>query len=610
RAGRAVREDGTRRRTTPRRRQGGSRVADPAGMVAQLGRLIQDGIPEGELVVPGLKRDLYGYQEQGVRWMLRLAALGLGGILADEMGLGKTAQVIATHLVRQASPATAGKLLVVCPLSVMHAWRQEIEAIAPGNEVVAMTGPRASLEGRPDNTVALVTYESLASQFDRLSAQAFGLIVVDEAQKIKNPKSVAGLQIRLLNGLATFAVTGTPVSNSAKDLWAQLDLTVPGLVGDFAAFSDLYAAYLHTESSRSGPDPTDGPLTLHHVLTWFVLRREKKDPGIGIQLQPVTTTDWVVPMTRTQAGLYAAQVDRARHTRGQGRLGLNIKLLEIINHPAHYTRVKPVGNLAEHSGKLAKLDELVTEIMHTDEAVLIFTQFVEMGHLIQQHLTSRTWPTYYLHGKTPETERTRLIHQFQTNPHAPRIFIISLKAGGAGLNLTRASHVIHYDQWYNPAVMAQADARAHRIGQTRPVHIHRLVTEGTIEHAILDTLTQKTTTANRILHTAHTHKPFTTQDVELTALQAHLHTQSDTDPAPAPGPDPAPAPGPDPAPAPGPDPAPAPGPDPAPDSAPEIMEDQQPSSIATRTRSRGKRPRPSRIDEVINPSGTKARRHE
>ncbi|MEU8531465.1 SNF2-related protein, partial [Streptomyces sp. NPDC048629] len=272
-------------------------VEDPAELVA---RLRQDAQGAAELAVPSLGLELYGYQKQGVRWMTKVGALGLGGILADEMGLGKTLQTIATHLVRQASPATAGPMLVVCPLSVLHQWQGEIHKVAPGVPVRMLQGSRADLAGLERNAVVLVTYQSLTRKRALLQAQAWGMAVADEAQMIKNPKSVWATTIRSVKAHARFALTGTPVSNELADLWALLDWTTPGLLGDLATFRTMYQTTRNT--AGSGPGNASGG-SLDQLIGPFLLRRVKSDPSIEVQLPPKTYTDWVVPMTQKQAAL-------------------------------------------------------------------------------------------------------------------------------------------------------------------------------------------------------------------------------------------------------------------------------------------------------------------
>ncbi|MFC8278408.1 SNF2-related protein, partial [Streptomyces sp. NPDC057271] len=440
-------------------------------------------------------------------------------------------QTIAAHLIRQATPATAGPMLVVAPLSVLNHWKEEIALTAPGTPVRVLHGPRADLRGLEPHAIVLMTYEALPSRHKALLAQRWSMVVADEAQNIKTANAVWAQRLRSLNSHARFALTGTPVSNTLEDLWALLDWTTPGLLGDLNSFR---TAYPSAPGTRGGKARAVQPaVALEDLIRPFVLRRTKSERGIAEQLPTKTYTNWVVPMAKDQAALYAALVATARNSGRRDKkasaMALGTKLRKIANHPAHYRGEVPQGevpqgDLAKQSGKLAKLDELVTKIIQAGEAVLVFTQFVEMGRLIQRHLDDRGVSSFFLHGQVNKNTRAAWVKTFQSGADdAPSVFIISTKAGGTGLTLTRANHVIQYDLWWNPAVLDQADARAHRIGQTKPVQIHRLISQGTIEDKISEILVGKATLAGQVLDNIQGNADTLTDDDRFTELLAeHL----------------------------------------------------------------------------------------
>ncbi|GAB3978933.1 DEAD/DEAH box helicase [Plantactinospora veratri] len=464
------------------------RIADPEQAGAD---------PERVGVPAGLTATLRDYQLRGLRWLARMTELGLGGCLADDMGLGKTVTLIALHLHRQADPATAGPTLVVCPASLLGNWEREIGRFAPGTPVRRFHGGRRNLDAL-DGGFLLTTYGTMRLDADRLAGVRWGLVVADEAQHVKNRASGTARALRRIPAAARVALTGTPVENNLTELWAILDWTTPGLLGPLPRFRARWAAPI-----ESGRDPAAAG-RLARLIAPFLLRRRKSDPGIAPELPPKTETDHPVGLTGEQAGLYEAVVRetlaRIRDSSGMARRGLVLELLtslkQVCNHPAHYLReARP--RLAGRSGKLELLDELVDTILAERGAVLVFTQYVAMARLIERHLGDRGVPTELLHGGTPVTRRDEQVRRFQAG-EVP-VFLLSLRAAGTGLNLTRADHVVHYDRWWNPAVEEQATDRAYRIGQTRPVQVHRLVTEGTVEDRIAALLAVKRDLADAVL---------------------------------------------------------------------------------------------------------------
>jgi SNF2 family DNA or RNA helicase len=322
-----------------------------------------------------------------------------------------------------------------------------------------------------------------------LAEVGWGLVVADEAQHAKNPLSRTARELRAIPAPARVALTGTPVENRLTELWSILDWTTPGLLGPLERFRRSVA--VPVERYRD-PDAIE---QLARVVRPFLLRRRKSDPRIAPELPAKTETDRVVPLTAEQATLYEAVVREtlAKITASEGIerrglvLGLLTALKQICNHPAQY--LHEAAPLPGRSGKLAALDELLDVILDEGEAALVFSQYVEMCRLIRAHLADRGVPSLFLHGGVPARRREELVARFQDGG-AP-LFLLSLKAGGVGLNLTRATHVVHYDRWWNPAVEDQATDRAYRIGQDRPVQVHRLVTEGTLEDRIAALLESK-----------------------------------------------------------------------------------------------------------------------
>ncbi|MFE7777880.1 SNF2-related protein [Streptomyces sp. NPDC057445] len=492
------------------------RVAPTAWLLALRERLSD---PEGgnEPLRPpaALDATLRDYQLRGVRWLERMTSLGLGGCLADDMGLGKTVQLISLHLFRQEHADTTGPTLVVCPASLLGNWEREVRRFAPGTPVRRFHGTGRTLDGAGEGFV-LTTYGTMRLDTEVLAAHRWGMVVADEAQHVKNPLSGTSKALRLIPAGARIALTGTPVENNLSELWAILDWTTPGLLGSHGHFRSRWAKPI--EAERAGAEAAvqdeDTAARLSRLVRPFLLRRRKSDPGIAPELPPKTETDRPVSLTREQTTLYETLVRdimaEIKSSEGIARRGQVLKLLtglkQICNHPAQFLKEhgpkehgpgqdKPL--LAGRSGKLALLDELLDTILAEDGAVLVFTQYVAMARLLERHLTDRGVPVQLLHGGTPVPRREELVQRFQ-NGEVP-VFLLSLKAAGTGLNLTRADHVVHFDRWWNPAVEAQATDRAHRIGQTRPVQVHRMIAEGTIEDRIAAMLQSKKELADAVL---------------------------------------------------------------------------------------------------------------
>ncbi|MFC8583576.1 DEAD/DEAH box helicase [Streptomyces sp. NPDC057217] len=475
--------------------------AVPVGALAALRDRLLAG-PEEVQAPPGLTATLRDYQLRGLAWLDLMTSLGLGGCLADDMGLGKTVTLIALHLRR----ARRAPTLVVCPASLLGNWQREVRKFAPDVPVRRFHGADRDLDGAGGGFV-LTTYGTLRTSAARLAAHEWGMVVADEAQHVKNPFSATAKALREIPAPARVALTGTPVENNLSELWALLDWTTPGLLGPLKAFRSRHARAVENHEEIEHDEAVE---RLARLVRPFLLRRRKSDPGIVPELPPKTESDHPVPLTREQASLYEATVRetmaRIEESEGMARRGLVMKLLtslkQICNHPAQFLKEQaPRGpgtaRLAGRSGKLALLDELLDTILAEDGSVLVFTQYVSMARLLADHLAARGIPAQLLHGGTPVAERERMVDRFQDG-EVP-VFLLSLKAAGTGLNLTRAGHVIHYDRWWNPAVEEQATDRAYRIGQTRPVQVHRLVAEGTVEDRISEMLRAKRALADAVL---------------------------------------------------------------------------------------------------------------
>ncbi|MDN3267237.1 DEAD/DEAH box helicase [Streptomyces sp. MA15] len=485
-----------------------ARVAPSAWLDALRRALADPDGGDGPVAQPArLTATLRDYQLRGLRWMDRMTSLGLGGCLADDMGLGKTIQLISLHLLRQERPEDRGPTLVVCPASLLGNWEREVGRFAPGTPVRRYHGPGRTLDGADEGFV-LTTYGTMRLDAGRLGAHAWGLVVADEAQHVKNPHSSTAKALRLIGARARIALTGTPVENNLSELWAVLDWTTPGLLGTHGRFRKRWIAPIEAERVLAA-DGDGGQRTarlLSELVRPFLLRRRKTDPGIAPELPPKTETDRPVALTAEQETLYREQVETVMGeiragAGGIARSGLVLKLLtglkQICNHPAQFLKEGADAALAGRSGKLELLDELLATITAEGGAALVFTQYVTMGRLLERHLRERGTAAALLHGGTPVAKREELVRRFQDGEFP--VFLLSLKAAGTGLNLTRADHVVHYDRWWNPAVEAQATDRAHRIGQTRPVQVHRLIAEGTVEDRIAALLEAKKELADSVL---------------------------------------------------------------------------------------------------------------
>ena len=477
--------------------------APPLDATGWLGDLLH-GLPDATLAEgvepPGFMATLRPYQRRGLGWLQFLHRVGLGGCLADDMGLGKTPTTLA-HLA-----ALPGPHLVICPLSVVRNWEAESARFTPLMRVTVHHGTGRSDAAAFADVVAqhdlvITTYHIAARDIDTLRGVQWATIVLDEAQAVKNPETRTAKALRTLPAGQHIALTGTPVENRLSELWSIMSMVTPGLLGNLTHFRQRFATPI--ERNR---DPA-AATALRQLTSPFLLRRTKADKSLVPDLpDKVEQLAWA-SLTREQAGMYQGVVDQlladAAQATGMRRRGLVLaaltRLKQICNHPAH--ALGDGSRLGGRSGKLTRFDELITDLLDAEEQALVFTQFREMGLLLQRHLHERfDMAAPFLHGGVTKIGRDRMVDVFQSGTGSP-LLLVSLKAGGTGLNLTAATRVVHYDRWWNPAVEDQATDRAWRIGQHRSVFVHKLVCQGTIEERVDALINDKRALADAVVGT-------------------------------------------------------------------------------------------------------------
>ena len=447
------------------------------------------------------------YQERGLAWLSFLGNLGLGGILADDMGLGKTPQTLSL-LANDSTPEDGqpAPTLLVCPMSLVGNWEREAARFTPDLRVHVhhgadrLTGPELA-EALNAADLVITTYALVARDRDALSGIGWRRVVCDEAQNIKNSATRQAQAVRSLPAGSRIALTGTPVENRLAELWSIMEFTSPGLLGPAAKFRTAYAVPIE----RSGD--AEATARLKRITGPFILRRLKTDKTIISDLPDKLEMKIWCNLTPEQASLYQATVTdmlaKIEAAEGIERRGLVLaamaKLKQACNHPAHL--LGDGSRLDGRSGKLARLEEICDEVVAVGEKALCFTQYAEFGRMLQPYLAGRLGcPVLYLHGGTPKKQRDAMVSRFQAITD-PAVFILSLKAGGTGLNLTAANHVIHVDRWWNPAVEDQATDRAFRIGQRKDVQVRKFVCLGTVEERIDAMIEEKKALAERIVGT-------------------------------------------------------------------------------------------------------------
>jgi SNF2 family DNA or RNA helicase len=451
-------------------------------------------------VPSSFQAQLRPYQQRGVSWLAFLSALGLGACLADDMGLGKTVQMLALEAYERAARSEPGQrrapTLLVCPMSLVGTWQREAARFAPDLRVLAHHGAGRAhgeqlLAAVAEADLVVTTYATAARDGDDLAQVAWRRLVLDEAQAVKNSRATHARAVRRFTAEHRVALTGTPVENRLSELWSIMDVLNPGLLGSADSFRIRYAIPVERHGSK------DAAALLRRVTRPYLLRRVKTDPTIIDDLPDKIEVTQHYRLTREQASLYRTVVDdmleKIEDSEGIERRGNVLaamaKLKQVCNHPAQLLHDgSPVGR---RSGKIIRLEEILAEILDEGDRVLCFTQFTEFGHMLVPHLSARfDTDVAFLHGGTTKARRDEMVTRFQAGD-GPPIMLLSLKAGGTGLTLTAANHVIHLDRWWNPAVENQATDRAFRIGQRRNVQVRKFVCPGTVEERIDELITKK-----------------------------------------------------------------------------------------------------------------------
>lgn len=450
----------------------------------------------------GLNATLRPYQQRGLDWLAFMSDLGLGGILADDMGLGKTVQLLALLVHERERAGAAAPTLLVCPMSVVGNWQREAASFTPGLRVHVHHGP-ARLRGDgfaaavAESDLVVTTYAVAARDVEMLRETGWGRVVLDEAQHVKNAATAQSRAVRAIPARHRLALTGTPVENRLEELRSILDFANPGLLGSPQQFRARFAVPIERLQD-------EGALArLKAVTSPFVLRRVKTDPTVIADLPEKFEMTVRANLTAEQAGLYRGVLDdMTRRLRDadnpRARKGVVLaaltRLKQVCNHPAHFLADgSPAIRRGRHrSGKLALVEDIVESVLADGERVLLFTQFREFGSIVAPYLAERFGVDVpFLHGGVPRTARDEMVRDFQGDGSASPVMLLSLKAGGTGLNLTAANHVVHLDRWWNPAVENQATDRAFRIGQRRDVQVRKLLCVGTLEERIDAMLTGK-----------------------------------------------------------------------------------------------------------------------
>ncbi|WP_425058861.1 RNA polymerase-associated protein RapA [Sporomusa carbonis] len=477
------------------------------GWIAELIAKLEGRTPWSQLPQPhGLTGALRPYQLRGYSWLTFLSEWGFGACLADDMGLGKTIQTLALIQAKRESGEKRPALLV-CPTSVMGNWQKETEKFTPGLPVMLHHGfdrnkSKTAFKKEAERHGLVITgYSLLSRDFELLQKVDWSGIILDEAQNIKNAQTKQAKAARSLAGGYRVALTGTPVENNVGDLWSLMEYLNPGMLGGQAEFKRNFFAPIQFNRDEQAAEK------LKRLTGPFILRRLKTDKQIITDLPEKMEMKVYCTLTKEQASLYAAVLREMEEgldeSEGIQRKGLVLaaltKLKQVCNHPALF--LNDGSSVSGRSGKLARLTEMCEEILAAGDRALIFSQFTEMGHMLRRHLMEHFGrEALFLHGGVAKKERDRMVELFQSDK-GPPLFVISLKAGGTGLNLTRANHVFHYDRWWNPAVEDQATDRAFRIGQAKNVQVHKFICTGTLEDKIDAMIERKKELAGQVVGT-------------------------------------------------------------------------------------------------------------
>lgn len=448
--------------------------------------------------------ELRPYQQLGMSWLLFLRQFGFGACLADDMGLGKTIQLIS-YLLHVEEKENAGPSLIICPTSVLGNWQKEIERFAPDLNVYLHYGSGRLKESdfsekASQSDVVLTSYGLSHLDFSEFESLTWSTIAIDEAQNIKNAGTKQSRAVRKLKGRHHIALTGTPMENRLTELWSIFDFTNHGFLGSLGQFQKRFVIPIEKDDEKGKIDE------LQTLIRPFLLRRTKKDEEVALNLPDKQEQKEYCPLTAEQASLYEQLVRdtfaQIESLSGFERKGLILQLLsrlkQLCNHPALYLKEAKPKDVLHRSVKLEKLVELIDAVLQQQESCLIFTQYIEMGEIIRRMVKEKfKVDVPFLNGSVPKGKRDDMINRFQ-NREFP-VFLLSLKAGGTGLNLTAANHVIHFDRWWNPAVENQATDRAYRIGQKRFVHVHKFISTGTLEEKIDAMLEKKQSLNDQII---------------------------------------------------------------------------------------------------------------
>jgi hypothetical protein len=476
-----------------------------SGWAAELLDRLQSADGYEQLPAPdGFVGELRHYQQRGFSWLAFFRRWGLGACLADDMGLGKTIQALAL-LQREWEAGDRRPALLICPTSVVRNWQKEAARFTPDLPVMIHHGGgrrkgERFREEAERHALVISSYALLHRDAEALGSVGWAGVILDEAQNVKNPETKQARAARALRAGYRFALTGTPVENSVGDLWSLMEFLNPGLLGTQADFKRRFFIPIQAQRDQAAAE------RLRRLTEPFLLRRVKTDQTIISDLPDKLEFKVFCTLTKEQASLYAAVAKEATEgiaeAEGINRRGLVLatlsKLKQVCNHPAQF--LGDGSSLPGRSGKLARLTEMLEEVLSVGDRALIFSQFAEMGELLRAHLQETFGQeVLFLHGGVPRKRRDEMIARFQEQDDGPRLFILSLKAGGLGLNLTRANHVFHFDRWWNPAVENQATDRAFRIGQTRDVQVHKFLCAGTLEEKIDEMIERKQEVAQRIV---------------------------------------------------------------------------------------------------------------
>jgi SNF2 family DNA or RNA helicase len=443
---------------------------------------------------------------RGYSWLAFLRRWGLGACLADDMGLGKTVQTLAL-IERDWEEGPRRPTLLVCPMSVVGNWKKEAERFTPDLPVLVHHGQKRTrgntfAEEAAEQALVLTSYALLHRDQGLFEQVPWAGVILDEAQNIKNPETKQAKAARALAAGYRVALTGTPVENHVGDLWSLWEFLHPGFLGGQADFRRRFFIPIQVQRDAEAAD------RLRRLTGPFLLRRLKTDRSIIADLPDKLEMKVFCNLTREQASLYAAVVEELNRSlsgadgiqRKGVILGALSKLKQVCNHPTQF--LGDNSPVPGRSGKLARLTEMLDEVLQAGDRALVFTQFTEMGTLLQRHLQETFGrEVLFLHGGVSRPQRDRMVERFQGEAAGPRVFLLSLKAGGTGLNLTAANHVFHFDRWWNPAVENQATDRAFRIGQSRNVQVHKFVCVGTLEEKIDEMIERKQQVAARVVGT-------------------------------------------------------------------------------------------------------------